>query len=382
MERDDRIRSLLDEGLMAYGLGRLDEARRAWLEVLALEPGNARAIEYLRFLDQNWSPNQEREVAPYRPDEGSDPTAEVTAPASPAPAIRPRPLVEVVKLPAPDPPAFVAPVKPQMEAAAWGDLYDWAGREASGPPPAPAGAVPAVTPAIELKPLPAPPRAPPAPSPPSLPPLPELTAVGLPAPAVALDGPAPVQARPPPGLVVASAFSRPPTLEDIQPLGPAAPRPATPGLPPAPAAPVSALGLVAGGAAATGPEPPDDVGALIRGARELLELDDFSGVLELTDKVLLQDGTHQEALFIREQASHQLERMFASKVGELSRIPRVCMSQDEFIWLNLDHRAGFVLSLVDGRTSFEDVITVSGLAPLDAFRILAQLLQEKVIEVD
>jgi hypothetical protein len=57
------------------------------------------------------------------------------------------------------------------------------------------------------------------------------------------------------------------------------------------------------------------------------------------------------------------------------------MAQDEVIWLNLDHRAGFVLSLVDGRMSFDEILSVSGLELTDGMRILVQLLQEKVIEV-
>ncbi|HOX46632.1 MAG TPA: tetratricopeptide repeat protein [Myxococcota bacterium] len=442
----DRIRELLDQGLAAYGLGRLDEARRAWSEALALEPGNPRAQEYLRFLEDSWSPGQEREGADYRPDVGSDPAvpdpAAAPAPAATPPAgepakvplasdqptLRPRPLSKSIPPPAgppgepppaaaPPPPAgedFVPPSRPAVSASNWGDLYDWGADGAPPQTPAPAGAVPVVQPNIVLEPLPVPPpvRAAPArpvsaisavvstPPPPQaevrvatpLPPLPSLPPAA-PGPVPATRPPTPAQpSQPPPSAPVVAAqhssawtvltpppippeeegaFTRPPTLDDIPPLGPARPD----------AAISSPLGLVAGAPAPAGPAD-DDPGALIRGARDLLELDDFSGVLELVEKVLMLAPDHQEALFLREQATQELVRMYSSKVGELGRVPRVRMAEDEIIWLNLDHRAGFVLSLIDGHTSFDDVLSICGLPSLDALRILTQLLQEKVIEVD
>jgi hypothetical protein len=53
----------------------------------------------------------------------------------------------------------------------------------------------------------------------------------------------------------------------------------------------------------------------------------------------------------------------------------------DLVWLNLDHRAGFVLSQVDGRVSFEELFALSGMDRLDTARILAQLLRDQVIGV-
>ncbi len=403
MSQADRIRALLDQGLTAYGLGRLEEARRAWAEVLALEPHNARALEYLRFLEDSFAPGQARQEDPQGPEERTDPGPLQPGPdapplASDQPTLRPRPLAQSQPPPA-SAEDFVPPGKPAVASATWGDLYDWGAQGAPPPPAAPAGAVPVVQPLVELSsPPPAPARAatsaisavpttPPAPvsvrvhaPPQSLPPLPALSAPPPPA-GVRPEPPAaaPVSQHesawtaltPPPIPAEEGAFSRPPTLDDIPPLGPAHPAPAI----------ASPLGLVAGVPEKAGPAP-DDVGALIRGARELLELDDFSGVLELVEKVLDKEPGHQEALFLREQASQELTRMFASKVGEVSRTPRVRMAEDEIIWLNLDHRAGFLLSLIDGHTTFEDILLICGLPQLEALRLLAQLIQEKVIEAE
>ena len=60
-------------------------------------------------------------------------------------------------------------------------------------------------------------------------------------------------------------------------------------------------------------------------------------------------------------------------------MPRVRLQPDDIIWLNLDHRAGFVLAQIDGAVSFDDLFALSGMSRLDTARILAQLLDEGII---
>jgi len=60
-------------------------------------------------------------------------------------------------------------------------------------------------------------------------------------------------------------------------------------------------------------------------------------------------------------------------------VPRLAIHAEEVMWLNLDHRAGFLLAQVDGTVSFEDLFALSGLPRLDTARILASLLAEGVI---
>ncbi len=132
----------------------------------------------------------------------------------------------------------------------------------------------------------------------------------------------------------------------------------------------------------TEPEAATGVASWMTGARDLLELDDFSGAVELLDKVLAEQPDHAEAARLREEAEAELLKMYSSKVGDLDAVPRVRMASDEIIWLNLDHRAGFVLSMIDGHTCYEDILSVTGLPRLEGLRILAQLVQEKVIDAD
>jgi len=49
------------------------------------------------------------------------------------------------------------------------------------------------------------------------------------------------------------------------------------------------------------------------------------------------------------------------------------------MWLNLDHRAGFLLAQIDGAVNYEELFALSGLPRLDTAKILATLLNDGVI---
>jgi len=123
----------------------------------------------------------------------------------------------------------------------------------------------------------------------------------------------------------------------------------------------------------------EEVATLLSGAKDLLDLDDHSGAMELISKALELDPADAAALKLKERSERTLQAMYESKLGDLAQTPRVKLKDDEIIWLNLDHRAGFVLAQIDGSVSFEDLFAVSGMSRLDTARILAQLVEEGVI---
>ncbi|MFZ5469532.1 MAG: tetratricopeptide repeat protein [Myxococcota bacterium] len=123
----------------------------------------------------------------------------------------------------------------------------------------------------------------------------------------------------------------------------------------------------------------DEVQTLLRGAKDLLELDDHSGAMDLLQKAQELAPNDPDVQQMRAKSERVLQAMFESKLGDLSSVPRVALKDDEIIWLNLDHRAGFVLAQIDGTVTFEDLFAVSGMSRLDTARILAQLVEEGVI---
>jgi hypothetical protein len=123
----------------------------------------------------------------------------------------------------------------------------------------------------------------------------------------------------------------------------------------------------------------EEVETLLRGARDLIDLDDHTGAMELISRAQLLAPEDPSMQQLRERSERTLLAMFESKLGRLEKVPRVMLKDDEIIWLNLDHRAGFVLAQIDGTVSFEDLFAVSGMSRLDTARILAQLVDEGVI---
>jgi hypothetical protein len=121
------------------------------------------------------------------------------------------------------------------------------------------------------------------------------------------------------------------------------------------------------------------VATWMEGARELFALGDFSGSLEMIERILRLDPTHAEARAYLRQNESTLVAMYESKLGSLGTRPRLAIHPEEVMWLNLDHRAGFLLAQIDGTVSYEDLFSLSGLPRLDTARILASLIAEGVV---
>lgn len=129
-----------------------------------------------------------------------------------------------------------------------------------------------------------------------------------------------------------------------------------------------------------GPPPAHDQAEnLVEGARELHELGDFSGSLELVQKALDLVPGHPAALAYLARNEETLLAMYQSRHGPLDTRPRVVLRPDEIVWLNLDAKAGFLLSRIDGASTLEDIYEIGGLGRLDTARILADLVEQGVI---
>lgn len=113
--------------------------------------------------------------------------------------------------------------------------------------------------------------------------------------------------------------------------------------------------------------------------RERFSLGDYTGALEMAEILLAEEPGHVEAASCGERCRSILESMLVAKLGPLTRVPMVVVPRTQMRWLSLDHRAGFVLSLVDGSSSVEMILDVSGMPRLDALRILQELVAQKIV---
>ncbi len=121
---------------------------------------------------------------------------------------------------------------------------------------------------------------------------------------------------------------------------------------------------------------------LLQQARDKFQLHDFQGVIDLLCEVDEDSSVSTEARNMLAESRAHLIKMLESKIGSFEGTPRVLVSSEEVIWLNLNHRAGFILSQIDGAVTYDDLIALSGMPRLDTLRILADLIDQKVIGAD
>lgn len=113
--------------------------------------------------------------------------------------------------------------------------------------------------------------------------------------------------------------------------------------------------------------------------KDRFSVGDFSGALAIADKLLSQDPDNAAAIACAESCRDTLKKMYAARIGRLDRVPVVSVPRDQMRWLSIDHRAGFVLSLIDGVSTVEMVLDVTGMPELDALRILSELVQQRIV---
>ncbi len=112
---------------------------------------------------------------------------------------------------------------------------------------------------------------------------------------------------------------------------------------------------------------------------ECFGVGDYAGALERAEAILLSSPAHAEAARVATECRQTLGELYKAKLGDLDRVPFVVVAREELRWLAIDHRAGFLLSHVDGVSTLDTILDVSGMPRLDAMRVLVELVQKRVV---
>ncbi len=118
--------------------------------------------------------------------------------------------------------------------------------------------------------------------------------------------------------------------------------------------------------------------------REMQErhaLGDFSGALALAEVLLQTDASDADATSVATECRTRLRQMYVSRLGGLDQVPSMAVPRSELKWLSLHHRAGFLLSQIDGVSTLEEIIDLAGMPEIEALRTLVDLLGQRVIEL-
>jgi len=114
---------------------------------------------------------------------------------------------------------------------------------------------------------------------------------------------------------------------------------------------------------------------------ELYAVGDFSGALELAERTLKERPRDETALRYAEDCRRVLLKMCEARIGQFTQRATVVMGPEQVRWLALDHREGFLMSLIDGNSSVDDLLDISGMQRLDALRIFAALIDKGVVKM-
>jgi hypothetical protein len=120
---------------------------------------------------------------------------------------------------------------------------------------------------------------------------------------------------------------------------------------------------------------------LLRRMRERFGEGDHDHALQSAAEILLREPDNAEALGYQRSCERVLEQRHIDRLGDLRMTPELAVSQEQVRWLALDHREGFILSLVDGVTSIEEIFDIAGMSRLDVLKTLAGLLDADVIRL-
>ncbi len=125
-------------------------------------------------------------------------------------------------------------------------------------------------------------------------------------------------------------------------------------------------------------EPVED--ARVTPIRERFDRGDFAGALLRAEALLEEQPDHAGAKAFVAKCQERVKEMYIARLGSCDSVLHVVMSRDKIQDLAFDHRGGFLISLIDGVATVDDVLDISGMPQLEALRLLFELQQEGVID--
>jgi hypothetical protein len=108
---------------------------------------------------------------------------------------------------------------------------------------------------------------------------------------------------------------------------------------------------------------------------------DYAAALALAESIQAKGPHELAAASFARDCRRMIEAECEKRIGSFSRVPVLAISLPDLRRRDLDHRAGFLLSLVDGVSSFEALLDVSAMPRVDALRILARLVEDGILRV-
>jgi hypothetical protein len=114
--------------------------------------------------------------------------------------------------------------------------------------------------------------------------------------------------------------------------------------------------------------------------RHLFAVGDFETLLPMAES-LLESNPDEEVRSLVEVVRAKLTEVYISRLGRLATVPLLRVPRSEWMTLDLDPRACFLLVHVDNVSTLDMILDVSGMPRHEALRGLCDLLARGIIAV-
>jgi tetratricopeptide (TPR) repeat protein len=121
--------------------------------------------------------------------------------------------------------------------------------------------------------------------------------------------------------------------------------------------------------------------SLLADALELFREGEVQECFELLETLVRENPRRMEIQGYYELVRSHLFGYYRERVADASGVLKLKITPEEVMRFNLPANAGFVLSMIDGRTSVNEVLALSGMDPFDAIRLVSNLLEAGIVEV-
>jgi tetratricopeptide (TPR) repeat protein len=120
--------------------------------------------------------------------------------------------------------------------------------------------------------------------------------------------------------------------------------------------------------------------SLLADALELFRQGELRESLELFETVARQNPGRMEVQGYFELVRSHLFGYYRERVADASSVLKVKIAPQQIMKYNLPADAGFLLAMIDGSTSANEILALSGMDPFDAVRVVHRLLEAGIIE--
>jgi tetratricopeptide (TPR) repeat protein len=141
------------------------------------------------------------------------------------------------------------------------------------------------------------------------------------------------------------------------------------------------LEVAGAGSEAPAPRETNRAAEFLREGLELIERGHDADALELVERATREAPALLEAQATLELLRAHLHRRALARMSGGAGVLRLKLGPQEMLRFNLPPNAGFVLSMIDGSTSADEIIALTGMDPFEAHHTLGKLLDAGIVEV-